>query len=462
MLAEGHEGAAACLVRLRERLDDLLRHAAAAVEARRLVEEGDVSEALSVRLLAEGFLGREEAPRTLAALLSAPELDERRRVLLQQPLFNAAVCWYWWDEAERARGAWERLLASAREIGDESSSPYILTFLGQAEWLLGDFPAASRHVQDGLDACEQLGQNAVRAYLLAVRALVHACTGPPEAAHRDGGEAVRLARATSIRSAEYLARSAMGLTSLLEGDAGAAAASLLPVIGHARTNGLVEPGAIRFVPDAVEALVLASRVDEAEEILDWYEGNAVRLGRQSAIAAAARARALLAGERGDLTRARAELERALDAHERKPFPFEQARTLLVLGALERRTMQRRSARATLEAALAGFDRIGAEPWADRTRSELRRIGGRAPAAGALTPAEERVALLVAEGKTNREVAAALFVSERTVEGHLSKVFAKLGVRSRAELAHVIGSGPIEGVGTVNTGDSPVSGPPPDP
>ena len=92
---------------------------------------------------------------------------------------------------------------------------------------------------------------------------------------------------------------------------------------------------------------------------------------------------------------------------------------------------------TLEEALAVFDGIGAALWAERARGELRRISGRAPTSGALTPAEERVAALVAEGRTNREVAAALFVSDRTVEGHLSRIFGKLGVRHRTELARAL-------------------------
>ncbi len=323
---EAHEGAAACLVRLRERLDDLLGHAAAAVEGRRLLEGGNLSEALGVRLLAEGFLGREEAATTLAALLNEPVPDESSRVLLQQPTFNAAVCWYWWDEVERSRTAFETLLVRARELGDESSTPYILTFLGHVEWLTGDYEALARHVQEGLDAAEQAGQSAVRAYLLGVRALALACTGPLEESRRDAEESLELALHTSIRPGEYLARAALGLAALAGEQPEEAAAALVPVVDHARENGLVEPGAIRFVPDAVEALMLVGRLEEAEEILGWYEVNALRLDRASAVATSARARALLAAERGELEEAGTQLERAQAAHDRLPFPFEEART----------------------------------------------------------------------------------------------------------------------------------------
>ena len=114
-------------------------------------------------------------------------------------------------------------------------------------------------------------------------------------------------------------------------------------------------------------------------------------------------------------------------------PFGRARALLALGVLRRRARQKRPARETLEAALAGFEALGAAGWAEKARAELGRIGGRTRVEG-LTPAERRVAVLVAEGRTNREVAAALFLAERSVAGHLSRVYAKLGVRSRTELA----------------------------
>jgi DNA-binding NarL/FixJ family response regulator len=136
----------------------------------------------------------------------------------------------------------------------------------------------------------------------------------------------------------------------------------------------------------------------------------------------------------DLAAAVAELEAAAELLALGDTPFEHARASLALGAGLRRAKRRREARETLEGALATFERLGTVVWANHTRAELRRISGRAPTSGALTPAEERIASLVAEGKTNREVAAALFLSERTVEGHLSRVYGKLGVRSRTELA----------------------------
>lgn len=146
-------------------------------------------------------------------------------------------------------------------------------------------------------------------------------------------------------------------------------------------------------------------------------------------------------------------DQALAWHAKVDLPLDRGRTLLALGAAQRRMKRRREARATLEEALGVFERIGAALWAERARAELKRISGRAATPGALTPAEERVAALVLQGKTNKEVAAALFLSDRTVEGHLARIFGKLGIRHRAELA---GALQTRGIALPNPGDSPVS------
>jgi DNA-binding NarL/FixJ family response regulator len=127
------------------------------------------------------------------------------------------------------------------------------------------------------------------------------------------------------------------------------------------------------------------------------------------------------------------LEEAVLLHEEVGDAFGVSRSLLVLGVTLRRARKKRRAREAIERALAGFEAMGAAAWVEKARAELGSIGGRTREDG-LTPAERRVAVLVADGRTNREVAAALFLGERTVETHLSHVYAKLGIRSRTELA----------------------------
>jgi DNA-binding NarL/FixJ family response regulator len=147
----------------------------------------------------------------------------------------------------------------------------------------------------------------------------------------------------------------------------------------------------------------------------------------------ARCRGLVLAASGALEDGIASLGDALRLHELHPAPLERARTLLALGETQRRTRRRREARDTLEEASAVFEELGAALWLTNARAELSRIGGRAPSQGALTPTEERVAAIVAEGKSNKEVAAELVVSVHTVEAALTSIYRKLDVHSRTEM-----------------------------
>jgi DNA-binding CsgD family transcriptional regulator len=197
--------------------------------------------------------------------------------------------------------------------------------------------------------------------------------------------------------------------------------------------GWSEAGKRWWVPDHVEALLALDRPDEAERVIEAWDDDARRLERAWVLAHATRCRGLLAGARGDVSGAASLLENAVTQHETVGDAFGRARALLALGVVRRRERQKRAARDAIGAALGTFEGLGAAIWIEKARSELGRIGGRTRIEG-LTPAEQRVAVLVAEGRTNREVAAALLLGERTVETHLTHVYAKLGLRSRAELA----------------------------
>jgi DNA-binding CsgD family transcriptional regulator len=192
---------------------------------------------------------------------------------------------------------------------------------------------------------------------------------------------------------------------------------------------------LRFAPDYLEALLGLGRLDEVRKALVRFLERAERSDRPMSRAAAYRCGGLLAAAEGDFATAAASFERALEQHGRIVAPFERARTLLAYGGTLRRAQRKRDARELLDSALAEFDALGAPIWAQRTRDELARIGGRAPTTGnELTATERKVADLVAQGLPNREVAAALFITPKTVEFHLRNMFRKLGVRSRTELA----------------------------
>jgi DNA-binding NarL/FixJ family response regulator len=199
-------------------------------------------------------------------------------------------------------------------------------------------------------------------------------------------------------------------------------------------SGWREPSIYAELPNAIEALVELGELAEARRLLADLQDRVGRIESPWGEASADRCEGLILAAEGDLEAALAAYARALRVHAHLPQPFDLARTLLALGRAQRRARERRAARETLRRALAIFEELGAELWAEKARAELGRIGGRAASRDDLTPAEQRVAELVAEGKKNREVAAELVVSVHTVESTLTQVYRKLGVRSRTELA----------------------------
>ena len=197
-----------------------------------------------------------------------------------------------------------------------------------------------------------------------------------------------------------------------------------------------EPNLRWWRADYVEALLELDRADDA--VRCWTAGRRTRCASDEPGCW----RTLLAAvgssppPRATSTRRSVALEAAVAKHDAVDDSFGGARALLALGVVMRRARQKRPAREAIESALARFEALGAVGWAERARAELGQIGGR-PRAEGLTAAEQRVAALVADGRTNREVAAALFLAERTVASHLTRVYAKLGVRSRTELARTL-------------------------
>jgi ATP/maltotriose-dependent transcriptional regulator MalT len=202
----------------------------------------------------------------------------------------------------------------------------------------------------------------------------------------------------------------------------------------AAANGMVDPGFFRVAADAIEALIGVGELDRADREAKELEALGRRLDRPWALATGGRSSGLVAAARGDLVEATRLLEGALTAHDRLAEPLERGRTLLALGSVHRRARRKRLARETLGKAEAMFESLPAPLWAERARREAARIGGRVAVGGELTEVERRIAELVAEGRSNAEVARVLVVSRKTVEWNLSNVYRKLGVRSRTELA----------------------------
>ena len=271
--------------------------------------------------------------------------------------------------------------------------------------------------------------------LLYASALVDAHLGRIEEARDAATRGIALSERCGDEVFRLQHLSVLGFLELSVGDPEAADRILRPLAARLASAGWREPSIYGELPNAIEALVELGELGGGAQAPGRFAGprqpDREPLGR-------GQRRPLRRADPGRRWRPRPRarrLERALTVHDRLPQPFDRARTLLALGAIQRRTRKRGAARESLERALAIFDELGATLWAEKARSELARIGGRTPAGDELTPTERRIAELVAMGKTNKEVAAQLFITPRTVEGHLTHIYAKLGVRSRAELAH---------------------------
>ena len=431
--AEAAQGLAATLFYLREDLEEGVRLAALAAEhAARSGDEVLQVESRCLRGLLECLVGRLEAAATLRGVAELAEPTAYGRVL-STPTFNQGVFALWTDGPEAAR-----VLRDSRDDvaarGDEGSAPMVLAQLALAEYLAGRWTDAAHIAEEASELALQTGQRPMQAYSLATRALVRASLGLEPDARADAQQALTFAGERGMAAARIHSVWALGVLELSLDRPAEAARLLAPERARLLAAGVGEPGTIRFVPDEIEALASLGRADEARALLDWLEVRGNALDRPSALAAAARCRGLLAAASGDNDAALTEFEEALAQHARVARPFELARTLLAFGATQRRSKKKAAGRKSLSEALAVFEELGAALWAEKARSELASIGGRPPSSDELTPAEERVAALVAEGRTNQEVAAQLYVTDRTVEYHLSRIYRKLGVRSRAELA----------------------------
>jgi DNA-binding CsgD family transcriptional regulator len=225
---------------------------------------------------------------------------------------------------------------------------------------------------------------------------------------------------------------ASGLLELALENYAAADEALEPLTRFFEEYEIVDPVHLFFMPDKIEALVALGEIERAASLTDLLTRSAAHFERAGARAAAHRCTAILAAAAGDLETAATALDSALSDDEHAAKPLEHARTLIVLGQVERRRKRKASARRALARAATICDAAGAPLWAQRARDELARVGSR-PVADELTPTEARVAELVASGLTNREVAAAAFMSLKTVEANLTRIYRKLGIRSRAQL-----------------------------
>lgn len=381
---------------------------------------------------AETVLGRRHRDEDMERALEL-ERDIAAFPANMRPSFQLGVIRMYTDEPDQARPLLWAELERAHATGDEAARFGVLFRLAELELRAGNWAAAARHADDARASALQAGIEQEQSVVLMVHALVRAHLGDLDAARDAAESALAIAESGGDRIVATRSRGVLGFVELSRGDPAAALEHLGPAGRELRALGIGELSISGVVQNEIEALVALGRLDEAEDVLGWVEERGRPTSRAWHAAVAARGRALVAAARGDIEAADTAIRSALEAHERLPQPFELGRTLLVKGQIERRLKRRGEARRALTRALELFDSLGAPLWAEKAAEELARIPGRTPGSNDLTETERRVADLVAEGRSNKEIAGALFVSVRTVEANLSKAFAKLGVHSRTEL-----------------------------
>jgi DNA-binding CsgD family transcriptional regulator len=365
---------------------------------------------------------------------TAPSADMRvDSTLMQRPL---GVTHLFRGELARARATFEQILALADERGELPHSAFVHLLPCELELRAGNVRRAARLLEEyDQGPSSELIPEESRVVSARQHAILAAVEGDPEE--------VRLRVATILAGVAEAtpgwdrlgAMRATGLAALLAHDPDAAVEDLQTVWEHTLREHVDDPGVFPVAGDLVEALTQVDRLDEATQVTEELRRRSEEQSHPWGLVTAKRCEAVLALAGGYDEQAVTAFEEAVDAYGKLGLGFDHARTLLSLGRIQRRYKKRAAARSSLEAAVAQFEQGGSPGWAEEARQELARVSGRrTTAVDELTPSERQVVLLAARGMSNREIAGELFVSVSNVESHLSHAYAKLGVRSRAELA----------------------------
>ncbi|HEY1972155.1 MAG TPA: helix-turn-helix transcriptional regulator, partial [Pseudonocardia sp.] len=335
-----------------------------------------------------------------------------------------------------------RLLELLKQACDRESVPtakaYLLTV--DAEMLIwrGRWATALAVAAQASELAELTGRTALTGFIRATTARIHASRGDAEQCREDADAALTVAHLTGIRGMRVYAHAALGLSALSAGGPEAAVAELLEADAVRRDCGLRDPATVPFAADLIEALAQAGETARARSVLAEHAGLAERSGTAWACAVMARCAALL---QTNPDQADAQFAQAVRLHPPE-VPFDLARTRLCWAEHRLRRGDAGGARALLSAALSVFFFLQATPWATRARAAMRACGDipppvAGPSLAALSAQEHNCAVAIAEGKSNRQVATALFISPKTVEYHLSKIYAKLGINSRTQLTRIV-------------------------
>jgi DNA-binding CsgD family transcriptional regulator/tetratricopeptide (TPR) repeat protein len=419
-----------------ERIDQAEEWAGLALSAARSAGADAELRALPALAWARVLRGRpiESLSRSVPSALAVTSLYESS---IERPL---GVRLAFRGELEQARPLFLRLLALADARGEVRSALVLRVQICEVELRCGDVRAAARQVDevDGLIGLEEA--TTLRSRLRALKAAV---AGEPAEAERWAASVLDSDRSSASPGWDRLeANRALGLAALFAHDTGRAAQLLGSVWEHAAREHIDDPGAFPVAADLVEALVGSGDVVAAAEVANRLQLLSEQQQHPWGLLSARRCRAMVDTVDRYVEDAATALVEVAAGYGRLGLEFDRARSLLFLGRLQRRFKRRSVARQSLEGAEAAFGPLGCTGWAGQARAEIAMVSGRRAAGeDELTPSEQRAAELAAAGLSNKEIAVRLFVSVYTVEAHLSHAYAKLGVRSRAQLVHRLrGSG----------------------
>ncbi|MFD3452568.1 ATP-binding protein [Streptomyces sp. NPDC058691] len=389
--------------------------------------------ALSFKALNETTTGHPDAAATLA-LASAEPQDPDVAMNHNGPVYIRSRYLLMSDQLDEARTALTWLVGEARQRGAVESEVYSVRSLAEIELRSGRCGTALELARESLRLAEDIGIG--EGFALQIAALAEAGGGTVERALSLAGDAVRRAEADS--DMPYLTRAlyALGHARLVGADPQGAVEALRRVRELEREMGVTEPARGRWQGDLAEALVLTGALGEAREVIDETRAHAVRLRRHSILAVLERAEGMLLAARGDAESAVAVLTAARQRLAGLGYGLEEARAVLALAQVEADRRDRSAANAALEEAARLFRRAKALPWLDQVGPASESPAAAPPELDGLATMERQVAALVLEGATNREIAATLFISVKTVEATLTRVYRKLGIRSRVDIVRL--------------------------
>lgn len=406
-------------------------------EAEQLGQPNLLSLALGMRAIL-GFMRGDGVD--VAGMRRALELEDPQatvpiafRASVQNALLDA-----WTGHLDDAQRAMATIGMRCVENGEESELVFVAFHSVLIAIWRGAFEEAALEAEDSMERARHLNSDVPMSMALVTRSLLAAYAGRVDECRRDAADALAASRRSESQEIGRWPLMCLGFLEVSRCDYDAALLTLKPLLPKLDAAPNATEIIDWFVPDAAEAMIHLGLLDDAEQLVSALERNGRRLDRPWMLAVGARTRSMLQAAYGDVEAAYLTAQQAMVEHDRLPMPFERARTQLLLGQLHRRRRNREAGYHILQEALAAFEALDTPLWADRVRTELSRSNIGPHQGTMLTPSEQRVADLVASGMTNRDVAAALFISPKTVEANLARIYKKLRIHSRAELGRHMG------------------------